>query len=176
MCTLHLSALSSTRCKNFKCLLRLLPPFTNFTNTQAYPSGLSGQTTGLTIGQSATALPNTTNRGPWATTRDRYQQQAMPLPQAPVLTGLSPGAPSAGPFSGVASTHGEALPAMMVPNPSTPLGFFFRDNPLLQLLRNSLPMSNSRERSHLCPISPSRLGMHHHTHSSRMAAEDSHGT
>ena len=90
----------------------------------------TGQTTGLTVGQPATALPAATNRGPWAATRDRYQQQAMPLPQTPVMTGVSTGVPSAVPPSGVASTHGAALPAMMVPNPSTPLGAFPGQSPL----------------------------------------------
>ena len=95
--------------------------------TQAYPTG---RTTGLTIGQPATALPAANNRGPWAATRDRYQQQAMPLPQTPVMTGVSTGVPSAVPPSGVASTFGAALPAMMVPNPSTPLGAFPGQSPL----------------------------------------------
>ena len=95
--------------------------------TRPYPIG---QTTGLTIGQPVTALPAATNRGPWATTRDRYQQQAMPLPQTPLMTGVSTGVPSAVPPSGVASTHGAALPAMMVPNPSTPLGAFPGQPPL----------------------------------------------
>ena len=54
--------------------------------TRPYPIG---QTTGLTIGQPVTALPAAAHRGPWATTRDRYQQQAMPLPQTPVMTGVS---------------------------------------------------------------------------------------
>ena len=39
--------------------------------TQAYPSGLSGHTTGLTIGQPQVTLPNPAHRGPCATTRER---------------------------------------------------------------------------------------------------------
>ena len=91
--------------------------------TQAYPSGLSGQTTGLTIGQPQVALPNPAHRGPWATTRERYQQQ-VPLPGTPCMSGVSAGVPSVAAPSGVASTHGAAFPAMAVPNPTTPLGAF----------------------------------------------------
>ena len=46
------------------------------------------------------------------------------------MTGVSTGVPSAMPLSGVASTHGAVLPAMMVPNPSTPLGVFQGQSPL----------------------------------------------
>ena len=94
--------------------------------TQAYPSG---HTTGLTIGQPQVTLPNPAHRGPWATTRERYQQQ-VPLPTTPCMTGVSVGVPSVAAPSGVASTHGAAFPAMAVPNPTTPLGAFPTQTPL----------------------------------------------
>ena len=97
--------------------------------TQAYPSGLSGHTTGLTIGQPQVTLPNPAHRGPWATTRERYQQQ-VPLPTTPCMAGVSVGVPSVAAPSGVASTHGAAFPAMAVPNPTTPLGAFPTQTPL----------------------------------------------
>ena len=97
--------------------------------TQAYPSGLPGHTTGLTIGQPQVTLPNPAHRGPWATTRERYQQQ-VPLPTTPCVAGVSVGVPSVAAPSGVASTHGAAFPAMAVPNPTTPLGAFPTQTPL----------------------------------------------
>ena len=124
--------------------------------TRPYPTG---QTTGLTIGQPATALPAATNRGSWAATRDRYQQQAMPLLQTPVMTGVSTGVPSAAPPSGVASTHGAALPAMMVPNPSTPLGGFSGTISFANFSATPCRWSISREKSLLCPSSPSKVEM-----------------
>ena len=97
--------------------------------TQAYPSSLSGHTTGLTIGQPQVTSPNPAHRGPWATTRERYQQQ-VPLPTTPCMAGVSVGVPSVAAPSGVASTHGAAFPAMAVPNPTTPLGAFPTQTPL----------------------------------------------
>ena len=72
--------------------------------TQVYPSGLSGHTTGLTIGQPQVTLPNPAHRGPWAMTRERYQQQ-VPLPTTPCMAGVSVGVPSVAAPSGIASTH-----------------------------------------------------------------------
>ena len=95
--------------------------------TQQYSHG--GQTTGLTIGQPNPVLPSSGQRGPWASTRERFQQP-IPTQPTPLLAGASTGVPSVAPVSGVASTHGAALPAMMVPNPSTPLGAFPTQTPL----------------------------------------------
>ena len=78
---------------------------------------LGGQTTGLTIGQPNPVLPSSGQRGPWASTRDFSRR---------FLHNLH----SVAPASGVASTHSAALPAMMVPNPSTPLGAFPTQSPL----------------------------------------------
>ena len=86
--------------------------------TQHYPLG--GQTTGFAIGQPNPVLPSSGQRGPWASTRERFQQ-TIPSQPTPLLAGVSTGVPSVAPVSGVAGTHGAALPAMMVPNPSTPL-------------------------------------------------------
>ena len=75
-------------------------------------------------------LSNTRRRlRPCASTRER-SQQTIPSQPTPLLAAVSTGVPSVAPVSGVASTHGAALPAMMVPNPSTPLGAFPTQTPL----------------------------------------------
>ena len=52
--------------------------------TQHYPLG--GQTTGLTIGQPNPVLPSSVQRGPWVSTRERFQQTIASQP-TPLLAG-----------------------------------------------------------------------------------------
>ena len=58
--------------------------------------------------------------------------------QTPLVAGASTGVPTAAAPSAVASTHGAALPAMMVQNPTTPLGAL-PSQPLLQSYPQTLP-------------------------------------
>ena len=60
------------------------------------------------------------------------------LPQTPLVAGASTGVPTVAAPSAVASTHGAALPAMMVQNPTTPLGAL-PSQPLLQSYPQTLP-------------------------------------
>ena len=115
--------------------------------TQAYPPG---NTTGLTIGQPSPVLPSSANRGPWAATRERFQMMTS-LPQTPLVAGASTGVPTVAAPSAVASTHGAALPAMMVQNPTAPLGAL-PSQPLCNLIRKLyLPMNISRGKRRLYP-------------------------
>ena len=106
----------------------------------------TGHTTGLTIGQPSPVLPSSASRGAWAAPRERLPMMTA-VPQAPPLTGASTGVPTVVAPSAVRSTHGAALPATMVQNPTTPLlplGFFPL-NLFRSVFRKRLLKSISRE-------------------------------